>query len=86
LQAVSQHTPLAQNPEAQTDGSVQSAPIGFGVFVGVAVCVFVGVRVGVAVFVGVAVQVGCIERPHVVQVLKTLHAAGGVQSSPMQHG
>jgi hypothetical protein len=64
---VLQHNPSTQKPEAQTDGSVQSAPFGFGVLVGVAVGVLVGVRVGVAVCVGVGVQLGCIGRPQVVQ-------------------
>jgi hypothetical protein len=77
---------LAQKLDSQTDASVQSAPFGFGVFVGVAVCVFVGVRVGVAVRVGVGVQLGWFRRPQVVQLLKGPHCAGSVHSSFMQHG
>jgi hypothetical protein len=77
---VLQHTPSTQKPEAQGDGSVQSAPLGFGVLVGVAV------DVDVAVGVAVGVQFGCIGRPQVVQLTKGPHSAGGVQTSPWQHG
>ena len=52
--AVPQQTPLTQNVETHWPPSVQLAPVGCGVGVGV----IVGVSVGVGVRVGVSVGVG----------------------------
>ena len=77
LQAVSQQTPSAQNPEAQSDGVVHAAPLGIGVWVAVAVDVAVAVRVGVGV------QGGCDTPPQVLQTWP-LHCAGAMQKFPGQ--
>ena len=57
VQAVSQHTPLAQKPVAHCEGVAQAPPWGMGVLVGVAVTVAVNVTVAVAVTVAVRVVV-----------------------------
>ena len=77
VQAVSQQTPSAQNPEAQSDGVVHAAPLGIGVLVDVAVDVAVAVRVGVGV------QGGCDTPPHVLQTLMA-HCAGAMHTFPRQ--
>jgi len=49
VQALSQHTPLAQKPVPHCDGVVQAPPCGTGLAVGVAVTVAVGVFEGTGV-------------------------------------
>jgi hypothetical protein len=58
VQAVSQHTPVTQNPVPHCEGIEHAPPWGTGVLVGVAVGVLVGVCVGVFVGVAVGVLVG----------------------------
>jgi len=83
---VSQHTPSTHKLEAHTAGSVQSAPLGFGVLVavGVIVGVRVGVRVGVLVRVGVGVQLGCTAPPQPTHVRggNGPQTAGALQVNP----
>jgi hypothetical protein len=88
VQAVLQHTPLAQKPVPHCDGVAQAPPCGTGEAVAVGVTVGVAVRVGVfvtvAVCVAVAVTVGVLVGVNVGP--QSEPATLGSQQSPARTG